>query len=789
MHNKGTFCNGTIIFILPHQNIKSGYFIKNEHSQQCIQLDNNIDIGEKNQKSKDKDNFIQKCEEIMNCSSIFDRNLFKNKFKEIYNSDKYSFPLSNNILSNIITKWRNTSVRFTKANVLLNQYDYKNRLIFREFRSINVETTSKKKPILLEYIIWGNDENISRLRLSKNYFIDGTFHHPPEFKQLLIIMYRDIISSQNIPGIYIVINGKFEEFYDILFDSLIRIITQNHKYDLNVETIVTDTELALINVIKKYFPNSRRIGCFFHYKQDLLRNIKIYGLYKKKDKIKSNEIINILSKLPILYNGNMQYIQDILNTICEKYEKYNNFINNYFKIYKIPYFIDQSLNYNNIPQYCRTNNFLENYNGYIKMQLGKSRIINWVNFINFIKLESERTIEKLLNNSNINKSFFNKDKMNKNINFNDKEKTAMDGKQNNILNLNYNIIPKDYIKTDILEEIPNIINSLIGFNNIGNSCYANSIMQLLLHSEIFLNNLENNIGEIKEQYKSISYSIHLILLDIIDASTKGVKYIDIFSFLYLFGLGHKSYSGYIQHDAQEFLRILLNDISSEMNQNKKNRNYTEIIYTNLKDKIQSEKEFEKFSNSKEKSFITELFNSVILTKHLCKCNEETYSFNNIIEYPLTIPKNINLIELSELLDIYFQEEIVEFVNRCQRCKNIEYHKKELFITKLPKILIISLQRLNFRENTKNECIINFSEKLDLSKYIDNDFKNNQTAEYNLLGFINHIGTLNFGHYYSYIKLENKTIWYKFDDSKVNRIGDKVEDMDEAYILFYTRKVV
>ena len=30
-------------------------------------------------------------------------------------------------------------------------------------------------------------------------------------------------------------------------------------------------------------------------------------------------------------------------------------------------------------------------------------------------------------------------------------------------------------------------------------------MQLLLHSEIFLNNLENKIGEIKEQYKSISY--------------------------------------------------------------------------------------------------------------------------------------------------------------------------------------------------------------------------------------------------------------------------------------------
>ena len=80
----------------------------------------------------------------MNSSTIFDRNLFKTKFKEIYNSYRYNFPISNNLLSNMITKWRNNSMRFNKANVLINQYDYRNRLIFREFRSINVETTSKK---------------------------------------------------------------------------------------------------------------------------------------------------------------------------------------------------------------------------------------------------------------------------------------------------------------------------------------------------------------------------------------------------------------------------------------------------------------------------------------------------------------------------------------------------------------------------------------------------------------------------------------------------------------------
>ena len=46
----------------------------------------------------DKDNFASLCEEIMNKSNIYDRTLFKNKFKEIYNENKYIFPLSNNML-------------------------------------------------------------------------------------------------------------------------------------------------------------------------------------------------------------------------------------------------------------------------------------------------------------------------------------------------------------------------------------------------------------------------------------------------------------------------------------------------------------------------------------------------------------------------------------------------------------------------------------------------------------------------------------------------------------------
>ena len=157
-----------------------------------------------------------------------------------------------------------------------------NRLLLREYRNINLEININTKHKILEYIIWGNGENIMRLKVSKNLFIDATFHHPPEFQQLLIIMYKDIITSLKITGIYILMNSKEEYLYDLVFHSLLRIVWHDNLEHILVETIVTDQEKALINMVKKYFPNSLRISCLFHYKQDILRNLRLYGLMKKK---------------------------------------------------------------------------------------------------------------------------------------------------------------------------------------------------------------------------------------------------------------------------------------------------------------------------------------------------------------------------------------------------------------------------------------------------------------------------------------------------------------------------
>ena len=116
----------------------------------------------------------------------------------------------------------------------------------------------------------------------------------------------------------------------MLFDSVFKIISNFTKDIISFETVVTDQESALINIVNKYFPNTRRITCFFHYKEDLIRNLRKYGLLKDKLKQSNKIIIGILSCLPIIYKGDMNLLENILNNIKEdeKLKIYTNYIEN-----------------------------------------------------------------------------------------------------------------------------------------------------------------------------------------------------------------------------------------------------------------------------------------------------------------------------------------------------------------------------------------------------------------------------------------------------------------------------
>ena len=74
-----------------------------------------------------------------------------------------------------------------------------------------------------------------------------------------------------------------------------------------------------------------------------------------------------------------------MQNIIKDYPLYTNYINNYFiNNYKFA-FEKEYYNYNNIPKDCKSNSFLENYNKYLKIKLGKNRHIKLVYLYKFYK--------------------------------------------------------------------------------------------------------------------------------------------------------------------------------------------------------------------------------------------------------------------------------------------------------------------------------------------------------------------------------------------------------------------
>jgi ubiquitin C-terminal hydrolase len=56
--------------------------------------------------------------------------------------------------------------------------------------------------------------------------------------------------------------------------------------------------------------------------------------------------------------------------------------------------------------------------------------------------------------------------------------------------------------------------------------------------------------------------------------------------------------------------------------------------------------------------------------------------------------------------------------------------------------------------------------------------------YSLYGIANHSGTIDFGHYFAYIKIEGN--WFEFNDSIVKSIGRINNISSSAYVFFYKR---
>ena len=74
--------------------------------------------------------------------------------------------------------------------------------------------------------------------------------------------------------------------------------------------------------------------------------------------------------------------------------------------------------------------------------------------------------------------------------------------------------------------------------------------------------------------------------------------------------------------------------------------------------------------------------------------------------------------------------------------------------------------------------------MDLNEVIDNEiFKG--SSKFELISIIDHLGNIDYGHYYSYIKLNED--WVKFDDIIVENKGELDMISSKVCVLLYKRQ--
>jgi ubiquitin C-terminal hydrolase len=143
---------------------------------------------------------------------------------------------------------------------------------------------------------------------------------------------------------------------------------------------------------------------------------------------------------------------------------------------------------------------------------------------------------------------------------------------------------------------------------------------------------------------------------------------------------------------------------------------------------------------------------------------------------------------------------------CPSCREKTATTKQHVISKLPKILVLHLKRFNFTENRKIEDYVAFpAHSLNMGPYLPHwrelprvpikpggpphAFVSDPAALtprilYNLQSTVNHYGSLQSGHYYANVRIDDT--WFHCNDAHVSYAQEGEVVAQPAYMLFYAR---
>ena len=297
-----------------------------------------------------------------------------------------------------------------------------------------------------------------------------------------------------------------------------------------------------------------------------------------------------------------------------------------------------------------------------------------------------------------------------------------------------------------------------GLINNGTTCYMNSLLQLLYNityfkREILALKIHRRLFKVSKLY-SLQKLFYEMLHSIETPSTSThntVQPVSTTPLVSAFGWSNEQLQ--IQHDVQEFFLLLKEIIDTEIHNNTNNSNSSVI------------------SENKHTNAFAYLFEGKIQTHVKC-VNVQYESFKDETFYDIQLPIK-NCPDIASAFTSFTDNELLTGINKYETTLygKQDAHKRQYF-TSFPRVLVIQLKRFHFNSTTKQMEKINdkfvFTDNLDLSAFASPQVGSHVVSRYSCFGVVVHSGSIDSGHYFSYIKhyMSSNNCWYKLNDTQV-----------------------